>query len=399
MPEPPQNPASPPDRRPVVSSDFVIAFEDGAAVEKRLSRELAPVDIYQKKEGNDLCDAVVDGKYRILRRLGGGGMGCVYLAEHMLLQKKVAVKVLLPEWSKKPVIVERFLREARASSRVRHDHVIAVQDHGITPEGLAFMVMEYLDGQELRDLLRQEGPLPWPRARKILRQIASALSAAHSKYVYHRDLKPANIFVVLKPGEQDFVKIIDFGIAKIADENETRQLTRSGMILGTADYMSPEQARGRAVTHLSDQYSLGIVAYEMLTGRVPFHDDTFMGTLQAHVFGQLIPPREIRPELPENVEFLVCRMLEKEPEKRFFDMEEVIRALELIGDDGEVCSPYAGGRWKDILFWSLLFSLLALAAGAFWWANTAEGLPRRHAPDSVEVPRLSDPTLPGVDIQ
>jgi len=292
------------------------------------------------------------------------------------------------------VIVERFLREARASSRVRHDHVIAVQDHGITPEGLAFMVMEYLDGQELRDLLRQEGPLPWPRTRKILRQIASALSAAHAKYVYHRDLKPANIFVVLKPGEKDFVKIIDFGIAKIADENETRQLTRSGMILGTADYMSPEQARGRAVTHLSDQYSLGVVAYEMLTGRVPFHDETFMGTLQAHVFNQLTPPREHRPEIPENVEFMVCRMLEKEPEKRFYDMDEVIRALELIGDDGEVRAPDAGGRWKAVLFWSLLFSLLALAAGAFWWASTAEGARRRVTQGPAEVRDSCDPPAP-----
>jgi len=378
MSEPPKNPSAQPDRRPVVSSDFVIAFEDGAAVEKRLSRELAPVDVYRKKEGADLCDTVVDSKYRILRRLGGGGMGCVYLAEHMLLQKKVAVKVLLPEWSKKPVIVERFLREARASSRVRHDNVIAVQDHGITPEGLAFMVMEYLEGQELRHLLQQEGVLPWPRVRRILRQIASALSAAHAKYVYHRDLKPANIFMVHKAGEQDFVKIIDFGIAKIADEDETRQLTRSGMILGTADYMSPEQARGRAVTHLSDQYSLGIVAYEMLTGKVPFHDETFMGTLEKHVFGHLVPPRQLRPEIPETVEFLVCRLLEKEPEKRFYDVDELCRALEMIGDDGEVRVPDEGGRWKAILFWSVLFSLLALAAGAFWWASTAQGSVREE---------------------
>ena len=381
MPDPPKTPSSQDDRRPVVSSDFVIAFEEGAPVEKRLSRELAPVDVYQKKE-KDLSETVVDGKYRILRRLGGGGMGCVYLAEHMLLQKKVAVKILLPEWSKKQVIVERFLREARASSRVRHDHVIAVQDHGITPEGLAFMVMEYLEGQELRHLLQQEGPLPWPRVRGILRQIASALSAAHAKYVYHRDLKPANIFVVQKPGERDFIKIIDFGIAKIADENETRQLTRSGMILGTADYMSPEQARGRAVSHLSDQYSLGIVAYEMLTGHVPFHDETFMGTLEKHVFGQLIPPREVRPEIPPSVDFMVCRMLEKEPEKRFYDVDEVARVLEAIGDDGEIPAPDEGGRWKIILFWSLLFSMLALAAGAFWWASTAQGFVRAPPPSS-----------------
>jgi len=370
MSEPPTNP--PPDkaRAPVASGDFVVAFEDGVAVEKRLSRELAPVDIYQKKDGAALVDTVVDGKYRILRRLGGGGMGAVYLAEHVLLRKKVAVKVLLPEWSKKPVIVERFLREARASARVRHEHVIVVQDHGITPEGLAFMVMEYLEGMELRHLLQQEGPLPWPRVRGILRQIVSALVAAHAKYVYHRDLKPANIFLVHRPGEEDFVKIIDFGIAKIADESETRQLTRSGMILGTADYMSPEQARGRAVTHLSDQYSVGIVAYEMLTGRVPFHDDTFMGTLEKHVFGQLVPPRDLRPELTESVEFLVCRMLEKEPEKRFYDMEELARALDLIGDDG-VPAVAGGGQdqWKAVLFWSVLFSLLALAVGAFWWVG------------------------------
>jgi len=370
MKEPPSPPPSENERRPAMSGDFVVAFEDGVAVEKRASRELAPVDMYPKKDASPLVETVIDGKYRVLRRLGGGGMGAVYLAEHVLLQKKVAVKVLLPEWSKKPVIVERFLREARASTRVRHEHVIAVQDHGITPEGLAFMVMEYLEGMELRHLLQQEGPLPWPRARGILRQIVSALSAAHAKYVYHRDLKPANIFMVHRPGEPDFVKIIDFGIAKIADESETRQLTRSGMILGTADYMSPEQARGRAVTHLSDQYSLGIVAYEMLTGRVPFHDETFMGTLEKHVFGELVPPRHERPGLSLSVDFLVCRMLEKEPEKRFLDMEEVGRALELIDDDGQARPPGGGAdRWKSILFWSVLFSLLALAVGAWWWVG------------------------------
>lgn len=370
MKEPPSPPPSENERRPAVSGDFVVAFEDGVAVEKRASRELAPVDMYQKKETAPLVDTVIDGKYRVLRRLGGGGMGSVYLAEHVLLQKKVAVKVLLPEWSKKPIIVERFLREARASSRVRHEHVIAVQDHGITPEGLAFMAMEYLEGMELRHLLQQEGPLSWPRTRGILRQIVSALSAAHAKYVYHRDLKPANIFMVHRSGEPDFVKIIDFGIAKIADESETRQLTRSGMILGTADYMSPEQARGRAVTHLSDQYSLGIVAYEMLTGRVPFHDETFMGTLEKHVFGELVPPRHERPGLSPSVDFLVCRMLEKEPEKRFLDMEEVARALELIDDDGQPRLPGGGAdRWKAVLFWSVLFSLLALAVGAYWWVG------------------------------
>jgi eukaryotic-like serine/threonine-protein kinase len=375
MKEPPSAPPPSPtppgnERPPAMSGDFVVAFEDGVAVEKRASRELAPVDMYPRKDPAPLVDTVIDGKYRVLKRLGGGGMGAVYLAEHMLLQKKVAVKVLLPEWSKKPIIVERFLREARASTRVRHEHVIAVQDHGITPEGLAFMVMEYLEGQELRHLLQQEGPLPWPRVRGILRQIVSALSAAHAKYVYHRDLKPANIFMAHRPGGGDFVKIIDFGIAKIADEDETRQLTRSGMSLGTADYMSPEQARGRAVSHLSDQYSLGIVAYEMLTGRVPFHDDTFMGTLQKHVFAELVPPRDVAPEISPSVDFLVCRMLEKEPEKRFLDMDEVARALELIEDDGQARGAGgAGAAWKAVLFWSLLFSLLALAVGAWWWVG------------------------------
>jgi serine/threonine protein kinase len=143
------------------------------------------------------------------------------------------------------------------------------------------------------------------------------------------------------------------------------------MILGTADYMSPEQARGRQVTHLSDQYSLGIVAYELLTGKVPFHDETFMGTLEKHVFGELVPPREVLPGIPPSVDFLVCRMLEKEPEKRFLDVEEVLRALKLIDDEGQARAPVAAAdRWKAVLFWSLLFSLLALAVGAYWWVGS-----------------------------
>ncbi len=356
-----------------MSGDFVIGFDDaGIPVEKRISRELAPVDVYRKKEEADLQGTVVAGKYRILKRLGGGGMGCVYLAEHVMLRRRVAVKVLLPEWSQKPAIVERFLREARACARVTHENVISVLDHGITPEGLAYMAMEYLQGEELRHILRREGRLPWPRARRILRQAAQALSAAHVKFVVHRDLKPANIFIVPRPDDPEFVKIIDFGIAKIADETETRQLTRSGMILGTADYMSPEQARGKAVTHLSDQYSLGVVAYEMLTGRVPFHDETFMGTLEKHVLGELVPPRVWVPELPENVDFLVCRMLEKDPGRRFADMDEVVAAMDMLDDEGRVVAA-PDGKWKSIVFWTLLFSLLALAVGAFLWTRSAFG--------------------------
>lgn len=361
-------------RPPVASGDFVIGFDEaGAPVEKRLSRELAALDVYKKREEADLRDTVVAGKYRILKRLGGGGMGCVYLAEHVMLRRKVAVKVLLPEWSQKPAIVERFLREARACARVSHENVISVMDHGVTPEGLAFMAMEYLEGEELRHLLLREGKLPWPRARRILRQAALALSAAHVKYVVHRDLKPANIFILSRPEEPDFVKIIDFGIAKIADESETRQLTRSGMILGTADYMSPEQARGKAVNHLSDQYSLGVVAYEMLTGRVPFHDETFMGTLEKHVFGELVPPRVWAPEIPENVDFIVRRMLEKDPAHRFADMDEVVSAMDMLDDEGRLASPPEGSSLKNILFWTLLFALLALAAGTFFWAQSAFG--------------------------
>ncbi len=356
-------------RAPAVSGDFVIAFEDGAPVEKRMSRELALADVHRQKDGPDLSDTVLDGKYRVIRRLGGGGMGCVYLAEHQVLQKKVAIKVLLPEWSTKPVIVERFLREARAASRISHQHVIQVVDHGVTSEGLSFMVMEYLEGQELRHMMYKEGPLPWSRVRPILLQIADALSAAHAKYVYHRDLKPANVFLVRHPTGNDYVKIIDFGIAKIADENETRHLTRTGTILGTADYLSPEQARGRPITHQSDQYSLGIIAYEMLTGKVPFHDETFMGTLEKHVFAPLVPPRELKPDIPVNVEQLVIRMLEKEPESRYDGMEEVLQVLQLLDDGGhcKVPEPESGSGKKELAFWATVILLLAAGAAAAWY--------------------------------
>src|SRR5713101_870068 len=230
----------------------------------------APVD--------PLIDRVFEGKYRLDERLGGGGMGTVYRATHLLIDRPVAVKVLSQRFVGDETAQQRFRREARAAGRMQHPNAVMVNDFGATNDGYLYIVMELLEGLTLRDLLAREGPLDSARSVSFMLQASSAVGAAHEAKLIHRDLKPANIFIEQRPNLPAVVKVLDFGVAKfIVEEHEDdyKTLTQVGAIIGTPRYMSPEQCSGAApLTPASDVYSLGIILYEMLTGVVPFSGDS-----------------------------------------------------------------------------------------------------------------------------
>jgi serine/threonine protein kinase len=277
-----------------------------------------------------LLGMVLSDRYRIIRKLGEGGMGAVYQAEHALIEKRIALKVLFPELTRRTDLVARFLQEAKSASRIGHENVIDISDFGQSPEGLVYIAMEYLDGHDLGHVIKTTGPQPWTRARPILMQIAKALRAAHEHGIIHRDMKPENVFLIQREGRPDFVKVLDFGIAKSVNEDgDAPRLTQAGMIFGTPEYMSPEQAQGQTPDHRVDVYALGCLMYHLLTGSVPFTADNFMGILTKHMFERVVPLRERAPGLgiPADVEAVCLRALEKERDKRWPDMDQFYRAL------------------------------------------------------------------------
>jgi serine/threonine-protein kinase len=282
-----------------------------------------------------LIGTVVSERYRIIRKVGEGGMGAVYQAEHAVIEKMVALKILFQDLTRRPDLVMRFLQEARSASRIRQENVIDISDFGQSADGLVYIAMEFLDGQDLGRTLRTQKQLPWERSRPILMQIAKALRAAHSQGIIHRDMKPENIYLVDREGRADFVKVLDFGIAKVvsADENDGPRLTQTGMIFGTPEYMSPEQAQGHPPDHRVDVYAVGCIMYHMLTGAVPFTADSFMGILTKHLLEPVVPPRRRRPELgiPADVEAICLRAMEKDRDKRWPDMDAFYQALGAAG--------------------------------------------------------------------
>ena len=273
---------------------------------------------------------VLSDRYRVLSKLGEGGMGTVYLAEHVVIEKRVAIKILSNDFARKPDLVARFMQEAKAASRIGHDNICDVTDFGQTDAGSVFFAMEFLDGADLATVIREQSPLPFVRARAIAIQICNALGAAHGKGIIHRDMKPENVYLVERDGHVDFVKVLDFGIAKMGANDETgERLTRTGMIFGTPEYMSPEQARGDRPDLRVDVYAVGCILYEMLSGDVPFYAETFMGVLTKHMFE---PPDPLSVRVPDeriapDVEAVVMRALAKNREERFQTMRELALAL------------------------------------------------------------------------
>ena len=294
-----------------------------------------------------LLGQTLAGRYLISKKLGEGGMGAVYLATHNLLEKQVALKVLHGEFARKPDLVERFMQEAKSASRIRHENVIDISDFGSTPEGLVFFAMELLKGHDLHEEVARarlaSQLLPWERSKKIFLQICAALNAAHALGIVHRDLKPENIYLVDFLGEPDFVKLLDFGIAKQTEVAEgDRKLTKTGMLFGTPEYMSPEQARGESVIDARvDVYAMGCILYQLVTGRVPFEAENFMGVLSLHLTE---PPAVIAPEIfdsigaPRALWGVIDQALAKDRNVRFASIEELARAVRRVSGD-KVTAP------------------------------------------------------------
>lgn len=291
------------------------------------------------------------GQYRLQKHLGSGGMGEVYLAEHVELKQPFAVKLLRPERVADSVVFERFEREVHAMARLQHWNTVEIYDYGHGADGSFYYVMEYLPGYDLHQLVRKGHPLPVSRVIHILRQVCAALHEAHLNGLLHRDIKPGNIIVCERAGIHDVAKLLDFGLVKhVSSLDDDTALTQEGTVAGTPDFMSPEQASGIANADArSDIYSLGAVAYSMLTARVVFSKSTAMQTLAAHMYEPVVPPSQHRSDLDPRVEAVVLRCLEKAPEARYPDIAALDRALAACPGAGEWTQKEAAFWWRGAL--------------------------------------------------
>jgi serine/threonine protein kinase len=329
-------------------------------------------------EKDPLLGAVIDNRYRVIERLGQGGMGSVYLAEHVGIGKRVAVKVLRPHLRTQPELVRRFRREALLVSKLTDAHTITVFDFG-TWEGLIYFVMEYLRGEDLGKLLEREPRLPPARALAIAHQICSSLAEAHAAGLVHRDLKPENVFLLRTAGGDEWVKVLDFGLAKTVREmpelidarGEPAFQTAHGALLGTPYFMAPEQVRGDPVDGRTDLYALGALIYRMISGDFPHTGRTPLQVLESHLSGIVKPLTESAPgaRLPEGCDALVRKMLARAPDDRPADASEVSQQLLRISQRAQQARPEGESEW----------------ASATWEGGRPEPLPMPDGPTRDEV--------------
>jgi len=305
----------------------------------------------EMSEDDDL-PRLLSGRYRLEATLGHGGMGVVYRGVDLMMQRSIAVKLIrgVDGMELDDEIAGRFLREAKNTARLQHEHIIEVFDLGRTEEGGLYFVMELLEGESLSARLRRDGKLSPATTVHIGRQICEALQVAHSAGVIHRDLKPANIMLLSRAGDDDYVKVLDFGVAKSLDggDQET-QLTHTGMLVGTVDYMAPEQITGKPVDGRTDVYALGVVLYKMLSGMAPFRDTGVPALIHAHLNTMPKPLIEVATGIPNELDHVVLRCLAKLPERRFESMAELARALShaVMPADDLIDLEY-GGHGDDV---------------------------------------------------
>jgi serine/threonine-protein kinase len=347
------------------------------------------------------------GSYRILSVLGAGGMGQVYLAEHIRLGRQVAVKRLRSDHASNPALVRRFFAEARAANRIHHENVIEISDFLETEQGDRCYVMELLRGQSLGDVLARDGVLPLPRTLAIAMQVCSALAAVHATDIVHRDLKPENIFLIERGRHKDFVKLIDFGIAKLSPGADSGPLNgdATGGIMGTPEYMAPEQACGAAVDQRTDIYALGVILYELCSGKKPFAAATLAELLEQHQSAAPIAPSAIRP-LPPRVagalDRLILSCLAKDPARRPPTMAEVEARLRGIARDLAApppALPPPRTNRRALLAPALVGLFLALVAlGGYGWIRpprAGAAVPAPESPASARVALVFESTPPG----
>ncbi len=279
-----------------------------------------------------LVDRVIDGRYRIVEPLGAGGMGKVYRAVQTGLDREVALKVLSAGLAdgRDLAFVKRFCLEASVTARLGHPHTVTIHDYGRTDDGIFYIAMEYLEGRTLAQLLEEEGALPAPRLLRIANQIARAAREAHRNGLVHRDLKPSNVMLLAREDEPDYVKVLDFGLAKFFLGGDG-DLSQSGAFLGSPQYMAPELVRSEPATPRTDVYSLGVMLYEMACGRPPFTAESSIAVLLEHASAQPKPPRLVARDIPEALERVILRAMQKDPEDRYASMDELLEALAWAG--------------------------------------------------------------------
>jgi serine/threonine protein kinase len=339
---------------------------------------------------------VVAGRYRIDSRIGIGGMASVFLAHHVEIEAAVAIKVLDPELAALRGTADRFLLEAKASSLVHHPNVVAISDFGRLDDGLPYIVMEYLVGEDLEEVMRRTGAMPWSRVRGIALQVCAALQAAHDVGVVHRDVKLQNCFRQTGSGGLDFIKVLDFGIAKVTEDvlADRRALARTteGIVVGTPDYMAPEQGRRGTVDHRADIYSLGVVLYHLVTGRLPFTATHPVEQMAQHIYEEPPPPSELRPGIDPRVEKLILRALKKSPDDRFASMRDFADAIERVdtGSTAVLAVPSdPPPQRRSGRAWAMLGSAALVAIAAVVWAS--RGADVNVALERLEVPSEVEP--------
>jgi serine/threonine-protein kinase len=306
-----------------------IQYPDAVEFCPRDGQKLPPVPGGTQALYDPLIGKTIDGRYTVEKLLGQGGMGYVYAARHAIIDKRVAIKVLRKDAAQDENAAQRFISEAKAASKIGHLNIVDITDFGVMPDGHAYFVMEYLEGPTLGRMLLEEKRLAPERVVSIAIQVARGLLAAHQKSIVHRDLKPDNIFV-LPQEEAEVVKLVDFGIAR--DHSSKKRMTMAGVVLGTPEYMAPEQATGQETDHRVDEYALGCMMYEMLSGDVPFRGESATQTLTKHVFENAVPLRQrlegSSVEVSGALIDVIEKMMRKKAVERYNDMREVITALE-----------------------------------------------------------------------
>jgi serine/threonine protein kinase len=289
-----------------------------------------PLDVEESADEVDELLGRSIGSYRIVKPLGKGGMGAVYLAEHPGIGSKVAIKFLHPQYATDKKIVDRFFNEARAVNVIGHDNILKIIDLNVTDDNRHYFIMEFLHGKPLQDLVQPDVPVPLEVSGPILMQVCEALQAAHDHNIIHRDLKPDNVYLIIHKGKKNFVKVVDFGIAKLTDDQGVSTgKTQTGMVMGTPAYMSPEQAGGMTnrIDGRSDVYSLGVMMFQMATGKLPFPGSSFGEVLIGHL--QLPPPepRTLNPDIPEEYQGIILKCLAKSQDERYQTMRELHDAI------------------------------------------------------------------------